>query len=96
MSYDPRLSAYQIPYQPLFESTRHEIERSLFSLEEKLKRVCFIISRESKSIFNLQYKEKLTLSEQQLHLLRLSLILTPLRILKKEIEFTVQSSNSNF
>lgn len=43
MAFDPRLTAYQIPYEPIFETTKQEIERSLFSLEEKLRRVTLLI-----------------------------------------------------
>jgi hypothetical protein len=45
MAWDPRITAYQIPYQPLFETTKQEIERSLLALEEKLRRVHRLIFR---------------------------------------------------
>ena len=38
MSWEPRMNSYQIPYQPLFETTKQEIERSLFALEDKLRK----------------------------------------------------------
>ncbi len=53
--YDPRYSpAYQIPFQPLYETTRLEIERSIFTLEEKFRRVIPSIFSAKKSILNFQ------------------------------------------